>query len=82
MTGDEEIRATRGWRTREKFTKDFGTSWCRASRGWVLQVPSVVIPDESNYLINPSHPLWSEVKIVSIDPIDFDLRLWVRPDYL
>lgn len=43
-----EIGAVRRWNTRDKFTKDFGTNWCRAAKECVLQVPSVVVPEESN----------------------------------
>jgi RES domain-containing protein len=47
----------------------------------VIEVPSIVIPQERNYLINPEHPrfsrlIWSAPKPFRIDPrlIDPELR--------
>ena len=34
----------------------FGDTWLRAQRSAVLTVPSVVVPEEKNVLINPMHP--------------------------
>lgn len=35
---------------------DFGTSWARSRASLLLRVPSVIVPDEFNVLINPLHP--------------------------
>lgn len=35
---------------------DYGTEWASANRSAMLRVPSVIIPEEHNVLINPSHP--------------------------
>jgi RES domain-containing protein len=42
----------------------------------VIKVPSAVIPEESNYLINPKHPLYKEVEVIDILPFSFDKRLF------
>jgi len=34
----------------------FGTNWVRSNRSALLLVPSVIVPEESNLLINPGHP--------------------------
>jgi len=33
----------------------FGTDWLRSGKSALLVVPSVVVPEESNVLINPNH---------------------------
>ncbi len=33
----------------------FGTAWARSRRSALLVVPSVIVPEESNVLINPAH---------------------------
>src|SRR5665213_2770817 len=33
----------------------YGEQWLRAERSLVLAVPSVLVPDEPNYVINPRH---------------------------
>jgi RES domain-containing protein len=34
----------------------FGTAWIRSMASALLRVPSVIVPDEYNVLINPLHP--------------------------
>jgi len=34
----------------------FGTTWIRSVASALLRVPSVIVPDEYNLLINPLHP--------------------------
>ena len=34
----------------------FGTAWARSNASLLLEVPSVIIPEEPNVLINPHHP--------------------------
>ena len=37
-------------------TRELGTRWLRERRTPVLRVPSVHVPGESNFLVNPVHP--------------------------
>jgi RES domain-containing protein len=58
-------------------SREIGDNWIEQSRKAVLQVPSAVIPQEWNYLIEPSAGLrWSDPKPFRIDPrlIDPSLR--------
>ncbi len=40
-----------------------------------LKVPSAIIPSEFNFLLNPLHPEFSQVKILDVRPLIFDHRL-------
>jgi hypothetical protein len=42
----------------------------------VLRVPSILVPGESNLLLNPQHPQFKRLKISKPEPFDFDGRLW------
>ncbi len=45
--------------------QEIGASWYDAKESLVLKVPSVVVPQEFNYVINTEHPLFStEVRMV------------------
>jgi RES domain-containing protein len=56
--------------------RDFGTSWMRSRRSPALMVPSVVIPEEQNLLLNPEHPDFSLLHIAGSRPFAFDPRLF------
>lgn len=56
--------------------KDLGTDWVREPKTAILSVPSVVIPTELNYLINPAHELTRRIEIVSVEPFALDVRLY------
>lgn len=56
-------------------TKLLGTRWVRKNETAVLVVPSAVIPNERNYLLNPKHPDFSRIKFRDPVPFVFDPRL-------
>ena len=56
-------------------TKRIGDHWLRESRSAVLAVPSALVPEESNYLINPGHPDFKKLKIGKPVPFSIDPRL-------
>jgi RES domain-containing protein len=52
-----------------------GEQWFRASRTAVLSVPSVVIPLERNFVLNPIHRDFVQLSIGHPAPFSFDPRL-------
>jgi len=38
-------------------------------------VPSVITPDERNYLLNPDHPDFTQVTVQPPEPFPYDERL-------
>ncbi len=58
-------------------TMAIGDDWVRESRTAVLEVPSVIIPGESNYLINPFHPDYKKIRIHKPERFTFDPRLLI-----
>lgn len=53
-----------------------GTAWARSLETAVLEVPSVVIPQEKNYLLNPAHPDFGRIARGRPVPFSFDPRMW------
>lgn len=39
-----------------KISLDYGMGWLSSRKTLLLQVPSVIVPEEANVLINPAHP--------------------------
>jgi RES domain-containing protein len=59
-------------------TRIIGDKFVSECKTLLLQVPSVLVPDEHNFLINPAHPDFSQVKILTVVPFEFDSRFFIR----
>lgn len=57
-------------------TQKIGDRFIVARRACVLKVPSVVVQGDFNYLLNPFHPDFKEVKIISVTDFLFDKRIF------
>lgn len=55
--------------------KSIGDDWIKRNSSLLLKVPSVVINEEFNFLVNPIHRDFGKVKILSKQPFNFDERL-------
>lgn len=56
--------------------QQFGDDWVQSQASVILAVPSVVVPKELNYLINPRHPDFAKIKIKPPTDFAFDPRLF------
>ncbi len=56
--------------------QQLGDAWFKAGRSVILAVPSVIIPKELNYLINPKHPDFTKVRIDPPTDFAFDQRFF------
>ena len=57
------------------YTQQIGNDWINSLKTAVLQVPSVIISGDFNYLINPAHKDFSSIKLLSTVPFEFDDRI-------
>lgn len=55
--------------------KRTGDRFIKAGKFLALRVPSAVVPEDFNYLVNPLHKSFPAVKVVSQRPFVFDGRL-------
>lgn len=53
-----------------------GNLWLEAERTLVLEVPSSVIPEETNFLLNPAHAEARNITIISVRAFQYDPRLF------
>jgi len=52
-----------------------GDRWVEQAHSAVLAVPSAIVEEETNYLLNPAHPDFVRIRIGSPRPFEFDRRL-------
>lgn len=66
-----------GWRSlpAPAALQAIGEGWVRKGETAVLLVPSAVIPEENNIVLNPAHPEFVRIRIGKPKPFAFDPRL-------
>ena len=74
ITPDHLPADWRDLRAREHL-QAIGTDWAKRRSSPVLAVPSVVIPTETNYLLNPLHLSFARIEIGKPEEFVTDLRL-------
>ena len=56
-------------------SRAFGDHWVRQGTSAVMAVPSIIVPAETNYILNPRHPDFSRLSIGAIEGLTVDDRL-------
>lgn len=56
-------------------TQEIGDNWVMNASSAVLSVPSAVVHEERNYILNPRHPDFKQIKVDGPFPCSFDPRL-------
>jgi RES domain-containing protein len=56
-------------------TQQMGKRWLERGATAVLRVPSAVIPEDWNYVLNVKHPSFTRIRFEPSEPFHFDPRL-------
>jgi RES domain-containing protein len=67
------------WKVQLEVTRDIGESWLKEGRAAVLRVPSVLVPETLNLIVNPRHAEAKALSLVSAYRFQPDARLFNRP---
>ena len=73
---DEKL--PKGWDATDSdpiISRAIGDKWLAGTVSLALQVPSVVVPNQYNILINPLHPEFDRVSFTDPAPFPFDARI-------
>lgn len=75
-----ECDLPRNWRRHPapRRLQELGNDWLDCGRTAVLRVPSALVPTESNFLVNPTHPAFSELRVLRRFKFAFDGRFASR----
>ncbi len=76
----DNTRLPSDWRSlrRVEHLRTIGATWAASRRTMVLAVPSAVLPEETNYLLNPLHPEFKRLRIGKPSTLVTDVRLLQR----
>lgn len=74
----KESELTEGWNAfpHKRSTQKFGDSFVSANEFCLFQVPSAVTKGDYNFLINPYHPDFKNIRIITKEPFPFDTRIF------
>jgi RES domain-containing protein len=61
--------------------KIIGDEFISANESLALELPSAIVPEENNYLLNPFHSLFAKVKVLYVRNIAIDKRLMKQQNY-
>jgi RES domain-containing protein len=66
-----------GWNEFDQYpyTRSVGDQWISEGRSAILSVPSAIIQQEENFLLNPAHKDFRKITLEAIEPFAFDTRI-------
>jgi RES domain-containing protein len=64
------------WREDSIATRSLGDEWLEAGKSALLEVPSAILPETVNVLLNPLHPDAPKVRVVRHEAYPYDWRLF------
>jgi len=70
----DHSKLTPGWKNKVDITRKIGTEFLTKKEYLLMQVHSIIIPEEYNFILNPIHDLASECEIIDSKSISFDAR--------
>jgi RES domain-containing protein len=66
------------WKYDLTYTQGIGEDFLSENQSLCLQIPSAIVPQENNFLINPLHQDFKKVKIIASELLELDKRLIVQ----
>ncbi|HEY8690885.1 MAG TPA: RES family NAD+ phosphorylase [Chitinophagaceae bacterium] len=64
------------WQNHIEYTRSIGDEFLKANQTLVLKVPSAIVPQEHNFLINPQHKDFKKIKVIHTELLELDKRLF------
>lgn len=68
------------WKDDLGYTQWMGGEFIKSNKTLVLKVPSAIVDEENNYILNPEHRDFKKVKIAAVKKFQFDKRLFLKDE--
>jgi len=68
------------WKDDLGYTQWMGDEFLKSNKLLWLKVPSAIVDEENNYLINPVHSDFKKVKTITVKKFQFDKRLFLKDE--
>ncbi len=73
-----KVRSRPDWRQSFEITRKIGDEWLQSQRTALARVPSAILPDTWNVLLNPEHPAARRIRIAETIRAEYDDRLFPK----
>jgi RES domain-containing protein len=77
-----DVPAGEAWKDDESITRKLGDTWLQSQSSALARVPSSIMPETFNYLLNPMHRDARRIKIAKSQRALYDARLFRDPNSL
>ena len=67
----------KNWKDDPPYSQFIGDEFLKETQSLILKVPSSIVDQENNFILNPSHADASKIKITSTMLFEFDKRLYL-----
>ena len=68
------------WKDDLGLTQWLGTEFIKAGGSLLMKVPSAIVDEEHNFIINPKHPGFKTIRITATKKFRFDKRLFLKDE--
>jgi RES domain-containing protein len=76
LRGVELASLPEGWRDDPAISRGLGDDWLAGAESALLEVPSAILPDTFNVLLNPQHPEAGRIRVVWQRAYPYDRRFF------
>lgn len=59
-------------------SQEFGKAWLTSLNQLLMLVPSAIVPEATNCVINPAHPEFAGIRLSIVRPFTFDARMFKK----
>ncbi|MBV8674564.1 MAG: RES family NAD+ phosphorylase [Acidobacteriaceae bacterium] len=66
------------WRQSLRITREIGDEWLDSRRTALARVPSAILPNTWNALLNPARPTADQIRVVETIRAEYDPRLFAK----
>ncbi len=67
----------KNWKDDPAYTQFMGDAFLKTKECLILKVPSAIVEQEYNFILNPAHSDTTKIKIISTRLFEFDKRLYL-----
>lgn len=67
----------KNWKDDVSYSQFMGSEFLKEQPSLILKVPSAIVEQENNIILNPKHADASKIKIISTRTFEFDKRLYL-----